>query len=88
MASSSQSHTHHDLVVDRRLTDAVIDSYVDWREECAEVQSAYERWRDAPRRQRVTAFANYHAALDREERASEVYAELVDRLAQAPPKSR
>jgi hypothetical protein len=27
-----------------RLTDAYIESYVDWRQGCADVHSAYRRW--------------------------------------------
>ena len=58
----------------------MIDLYVDWREECAEVQAAYDRWSEAQKNERAHAFAAYRAALDREERASEVYAQLVDRV--------
>ena len=61
----------------RRLGDALIDMYVEWREECSAVQRAYERWRDASKDERAAAFAAYSAALDREERASDVYAALI-----------
>ena len=59
---------------ERRLADALIDLYVAWREECSAVQLAYEQWREAAREDREAAFAAYNAALDREERASDMYA--------------
>jgi hypothetical protein len=62
---------------DGRLGDALIDLYVEWREECSAVQLAYERWREASKDDRAAAFAAYNAALDREERASDVYAALI-----------
>jgi hypothetical protein len=58
-----------------------MDRYVDWRKACVEVQTDYERWRDAPKDEREPAFVAYRAALDREERAGEVYAELVTHVA-------
>jgi hypothetical protein len=60
----------------RRLGDALIDLYVAWREECSAVQLAYEGWREASDDDREAAFAAYNAALDREERASDIYAAL------------
>jgi hypothetical protein len=62
---------------DRRLGDALADLYVEWREECSAVQLAYERWREASKDERAVAFVAYNAALDREERASAVYAALI-----------
>ena len=62
---------------DRRLGDALIDLYVEWREECSEVHLAYERWHRAARADRTDAFAAYTAALDREERASDAYAAVI-----------
>jgi hypothetical protein len=59
------------------LADALIDLYVRWREECAAVHATYERWLGAQREDRPAAYAAYRAALDREERASDVYAELI-----------
>ena len=63
--------------VDKRLVDEAIEAYVGWREECAEVWDAYERWADAPRIDAAGAFAAYRAALDREESASHAYGELL-----------
>ena len=57
-----------------RLGDALIELYVAWREECSTVQLTYERWGEAPKEDRDAAFAAYNAALDREERASDMYA--------------
>ena len=65
---------------DRRIGDAVIDLYVDWREECSTVRTAYERWRVASKDDRPGAFAAYNAALDREERASDIYAALIRKI--------
>jgi hypothetical protein len=62
---------------DRHLGDALIDLYVEWREECSEVRLAYERWHQAARADRADAFAAYTAALDREERASDAYAAVI-----------
>ena len=59
------------------LIDAMMDLYVDWREECIALRKAYERWSSVRLAERELAFAAYRAALDREDRASAVYAELV-----------
>jgi hypothetical protein len=67
--------------VDRQLVDRLVDAYVDWREECISVRDAYERWSRAAVRDRPIAFCAYRAALEREEHASRVYADLVIRLA-------
>lgn len=71
------------LKASRALGDALIDVYVEWREECVAVHTAYERWRRAPKGESAAAFAVYAAALDREERAGNVYAALVQRLSPA-----
>lgn len=63
-----------------RLGDGLIDLYDEWREECSAVHAAYERWREASSRDRAAAFLAYCAALDREERAGNVYAAMVRRL--------
>jgi hypothetical protein len=67
--------------VDKRLVDEAMDAYVDWREECAEVWDAYERWARAPNIDAAGAFSAYRAALDREECASHAYADLLVRIA-------
>jgi hypothetical protein len=63
--------------VDKQLVDEAMEAYVDWREECAEVWGAYERWARAPKIDDAGAFAAYRAALDREESASHAYADLL-----------
>ena len=57
-----------------------LEAYVDWREECAGVWDAYERWARAPKIDAAGAFSAYRAALDREECASHVYADLLARI--------
>jgi hypothetical protein len=64
-------------LIDKRLVDEAVDAYVDWREERASVWDAYARWASAPVADRRLAFSAYRAALDREERAAHVYAELM-----------
>jgi hypothetical protein len=66
---------------DKHLVDDAVDAYVDWREECLGVRDAYDRWTHAPKVDAASAFAAYRAALDREERASEIYAGLIGRVA-------
>jgi hypothetical protein len=67
--------------IDKQLVDEAIDAYVDWREECAEVWEAYERWVCARDIDGASAFSAYRAALDREECASHAYADLLPRIA-------
>jgi hypothetical protein len=62
------------------MVDETIDAYVDWREECTHVWDASRRWESAVGADAALAFRAYGAALDREERASEVYADLIGRL--------
>jgi len=68
----------------RRIRDGVldemIDRYVDWRHESAEVEWAYRRWSIAPSPDGSRAFAAYAAALEREELASIRYAEAMRRI--------
>ena len=60
------------------LIDAVMDGYVNWREESAAVEAAYHTWRGASPDQRTLAFDDYFAALDREEQAASEYRRLVE----------
>jgi hypothetical protein len=64
------------------LVDAAVGSYVEWREESATVRHAYRRWTAAPRGERSLALAAYVAALDREERAADVHAHLLAKVAE------
>ncbi|HMJ34294.1 MAG TPA: hypothetical protein VK501_10270 [Baekduia sp.] len=53
------------------------DAYVDWIEECINVQEAYESWCSSGTGEDADlAFLVYRAALDREEQASILIAEL------------
>jgi hypothetical protein len=62
------------------MVDEAMDAYVEWREECVRVWEAYQGWLDSARVDGALASLGYEAALDREQRASEVYAELIARL--------
>ena len=70
-------------LIEKRLVDEAVDAYVDWREERASVWDAYARWASAPVADCRLAFSAYRAALDREERAAHVYAELMTRVSVA-----
>ncbi len=58
--------------------DRMIDSYVAWREACAEVRSSYERWRSADDSWQRYLFVAHAAALGREEQAARVYQSSVE----------
>jgi hypothetical protein len=58
-----------------------VECYVRWREECTAVRLSYDRWRDAEPDAEPIAYAVYIAALDREERAADVYRECAHRIA-------
>jgi hypothetical protein len=60
------------------LIDAVMDGYVDWREESSAVELAYRRWVQAAAGDRELAFDAYLAALDREESAANEYRRLIE----------
>jgi hypothetical protein len=62
------------------LVDEFMESYVRWREACAHVTSAYERWRSSEADEHALAFAAYRAALDREDHAADVHAEWAHRV--------
>jgi hypothetical protein len=64
----------------QRLVDDMVDAYGEWRDECAAVQAAYDLWTNAAAQDELLAFVAYQAALDKEERSSEVYADLVHRV--------
>jgi len=62
------------------VIDRLMEVYLEWREECASLGAAYERWLSVPIEERNLAFAAYRAALDREEQAA---AALANRLRRA-----
>lgn len=71
----------------RDVAHALTDAYVAWREACAAARDAYEAWTCARAGDAPLAFAAYRAALDREERAADVYADLVMRVAVGTPRA-
>jgi hypothetical protein len=62
------------------LIDAVMDGYIDWREESTAVEAAYRDWHAARREEEALAFITYCAALDREEDAAERYRRLIEQV--------
>ena len=64
------------------IVDRLMEVYCDWREQCLEVHAAYERFKVAAPADRL-AFAAYELALNREEEASELYAEQISRATRA-----
>jgi hypothetical protein len=64
----------------RRLVHAAMDAYLGWRDECNAVRDSYRGWRDAGEADAAFAFQTYAAALQREQRASAVYAALIQRV--------
>jgi hypothetical protein len=59
------------------ILDELVDGYVDWRESARAVADAYARWSCAPGPERTLRFAAYNAALDREQKTAEAYADAV-----------
>jgi hypothetical protein len=68
-------------LVNRRLVDEAIQAYIDWREESAGVRDAFDRWACTHGVDAAGAFEAYRAALDREECASDAYADRLARIA-------
>ena len=62
---------HRDDLVDRLM---LMSLYCEWRNECAEVTAASDRFSHGPLPERAVAFAAYVAALDREQCAADAYA--------------
>jgi hypothetical protein len=60
----------------RKQVDKMLDAYVDWHEACLLVSDGYRNWSSATGPDVTAAFVGYMRALDREERAAEVYAHL------------
>ena len=70
------------MLSQKRLVDRLMEAYVSWREACLRVSEAYGSWVRETGPDATSAFSSYIAALDREERAAEVYAGLVRRAGQ------
>jgi hypothetical protein len=66
--------------LDPGLIDDLIEVYVDWREECAALTRAYDEWAAVAVADRDLAFAAYQAAVDREQQASAVYSDYLDKV--------
>ena len=58
----------------------MLDRYVEWREDAADVGAAYGGWSGAPAREREWRFLVYMAALEQEESAATSYAAVVGDL--------
>ena len=69
------------MSIDAHLIDDVVDAYVDWREQCQRVWLAYHAWSSAVPKDGRLRFAAYVEELDREHRASDVYATTIARAA-------
>jgi hypothetical protein len=63
------------------LEDEFVACYASWRMESTSVRLAYEHWKDAEPSGESAAHAAYVAALDREERAADVYRDCARRVA-------
>ena len=63
------------------LRDEFVECYGRWREERTDVRLSYDRWRDSEPDIEPIAYAAYLAALDREERAADVYRDCANRIA-------
>jgi hypothetical protein len=72
------------LMKRQNTVDLALDAYMAWREECAAVRAAYLTWRRAGAAEAAPAFDAYAAALDREELAAKLYADLARRVWDAP----
>jgi hypothetical protein len=78
----SGSHTRIPRIgLRERLVDAFVESYVEWREGCDDLERAYQRWAGSAPVDRELAFLAYRAALDREEKAAHVHELRADALA-------
>jgi hypothetical protein len=73
--------------VHTQLVDDALGAYIAWREERSGVWQAYQRWSNAPVDDRPSAFSAYWAALDREEKASSMYADRLGELESALERS-
>jgi hypothetical protein len=70
-----------EIQIQPEQADELIALYCDWREECALVQAAYERFSGSSGPDRGLAFAAYAAALEREESAAALYAAHISLIA-------
>ena len=59
--------------------DLLAEVYLTWRTESSAVTESYRSWNRADRDKRPRAYAQYLAALDREEHAAAAYRHLIER---------
>jgi len=59
--------------LDRQQVVEAFCAYREWDVECARVRDAYQRWVGAPREYAELFFGAYQHALDREQRAADLY---------------
>jgi hypothetical protein len=64
----------------RRLVNQAMDAHAGWRDQCRAVRLAYSYWAGASEGDAGAWYNAYSAALDREQRAAERYAGLIERL--------
>jgi hypothetical protein len=64
----------------RRLVNKAMDAYLSWREQCIGVRLAYSYWEASRAGDSALWYEAYSEALDREERACELYASLTRRV--------
>jgi hypothetical protein len=69
---------HSDRAVARWEVDELLACYIAWRDECRGVRLAYRLWLDSAQAESRLAYAQYVAALDREERAARTYAAHIE----------
>ena len=65
--------------LDSAVDDAVL-AYAEWRHASAAVRDAYGQWGSAAREDYACAHAAYLAAVDQEEAAANVYADVIGRV--------
>jgi hypothetical protein len=68
--------------------DALMDSYLDWRDQTRAVTESYRNWTLADRSDRGIAFERYTTALDLEERSAARYRRELESMAPARSLSR
>ena len=77
------SATQTNQSVPRGLVDEALERYIDWREACRAVNTAFRQWSHCSRENRPRLFAAYSAALDREELAATRYSGVITRISPA-----
>jgi hypothetical protein len=78
--STRTGPVHREVAPRESPVDAFVERYVDWREQCEVLDSAYRGWAQATGSKRDMAFAMYRAALDREEKTARAYELAATRL--------